>query len=88
MVGGKIIEIVKESPDRWWVNCGGIRSEYKTTCAIFLDPAGNDLAPGDSLWWQSDSAYWTPYTRGKFDGREDVKLKKIGFSGVNRPALP
>lgn len=35
--------------------------------------------PGDSIWWQGDTAYWTP----KEDGcsRPEVALHKFGPSG-------
>lgn len=84
MVGGTIIDIVKVSDRRWWVNCAE-HFERRTPdqCAIYLDPSGQPVDVGDSLWWQGAHAYWTPADRRCVD----VKLKRIGFSGVPHPDM-
>lgn len=86
MVGGIIIDLVKVSSSKWWVNCvaTGLGSGAgKDTCAIYLNPSGQAIDVGDSLWWQGDYAFWTPADRS----REDVRLLRIAFSGVRHPDL-
>lgn len=85
MVGGRVVEVIKLEKNRWWINCGGTRGEYRETCAIYLDPGEADIAPGDMLWWQGAYAMWTAYTRGVAGKKHDVRLKRIGYSGVSRP---
>jgi 2'-5' RNA ligase/cation transport regulator ChaB len=77
-VGGKVIETVEVAPDRLWVNT---LDPGPTECAVFCDPHGEKIQVGDSLWWQGAICYWTPQDRS----RTDVKLPKIGYSGVPRP---
>lgn len=84
MVGGVIVDIVPVSLSKWWINCAEPKHCGMQTCAVYCDPNGEPLAVGDGLWWQGDSCYWTP-THGL---RADVKLRKIGFSGVRHPDLP
>jgi sugar lactone lactonase YvrE len=84
MVGGIIIDIVKISPEKWWLNCveTGLGSGAgRQTCAIYVNPIGEPVEVGDNLWWQGGHAYWTPDGRS----RTDVKLPRIGFSGVPHP---
>jgi hypothetical protein len=84
MVGGIIIDIVQVSPSKWWVNCvdtGLSSGAGKETCAIYLDPQGEPVDVGDNLWWQGNHAMWTPADRA----RTDVRLPRIGFSGVPHP---
>jgi hypothetical protein len=80
MVGGTIVDIVKVTPAKWWVNC----VERHDQCAIYLNPAGLPLEVGDGLWWQGRSAFWTPAS----GACADVELERIGFSGVPHPDLP
>lgn len=84
-VGGTVVDIVKVAPDKWWIDTID-RSDLMhggRTCAVYCDPQGEHIEVGDALWWQSGSCYWTP--RVHPDGRSDVKLPKIGFSGVPHP---
>lgn len=82
MVGGTIVDIVKVSDVKWWVNCAEhFDRRTPDECAIYLNPAGESPDVGDSLWWQGGSAYWTPQDRS----RVDVSLPRIGFSGVPHP---
>ena len=84
MVGGTIIDIVKVSPGKWWVNCGQhFDRNTPDQCAIYLNPGKESPDVGDALWWQGRSAYWTPADRS----RVDVRLDRIGFSGVPHPHL-
>lgn len=84
-VGGTIVDIVEVSPEKWWIDTidksdlmhGG------RTCAVYCDPRPERLQVGDALWWQGGYCFWTP--RVEPDGRSDVKLRKIGFSGVSHP---
>ncbi len=84
MVGGIVIDIVKVSDDKWWVNCvdTGLGSGAgEETCAIYLNPVGESVDVGDNIWWQGQYAMWTPADRS----RTDVRLPRIGFSGVPHP---
>lgn len=85
MVGGRIVETVSVSDEKLWVNCVDLLRP-KEECAIYLDPQGNTLRVGDSLWWQGSFAMWTPsHVRESGVGESDIKLPRIGFSGVHRP---
>lgn len=84
MVGGIIIDIVKVHEKRWWLNCletGNGSGAGKETCAIYVNPIGEPVDVGDNLWWQGENAYWTPADKS----RVDVKLPRIGYSGVPHP---
>jgi hypothetical protein len=88
MIGGIVIETI-DCGDRIWVNC---EEENTTThCALCVERNAKSrcISPGDSLWWQSGNAYWTPhsYVQGSGNGGHhyDIKIPRIGFSGVGRP---
>lgn len=81
MVGGTVVDIVKVSPTKWWVNCVEKFGTHPQTCAIYLDPRGNTIEVGDIVWWQGDKAMWTTADRA----RTDVQLPKLGYSGVAHP---
>lgn len=84
-VGGKVVEVVPVSPSKWWVNTDDSKPPRRPNlCAVYVDPQGFDIQPGDSLWWQGGECYWTPKNRQAF-GASDIPLPKIGFSGVLRP---
>ena len=89
MIGGTVVETI-ELADRIWINC---RERYSRECAIYVekDSKSRCVSEGDTVWWQSGSAYWTPKFYVQKSGKEckhfDIKLKRIGFSGVKRPAL-
>lgn len=80
MIGGLVLETI-DCGNRVWVNCGEKNSTLK--CAIYVERNPDSLAIrlGDDLWWQGTNAMWTPVDR-RF---EDRKIKRIGFSGVERP---
>ena len=80
-VGGAIIDIVKVRADKWWVNTMD-RGDLNHV-AVYCNPLGEPIDVGDSLWWQGAHCYWTPADRS----RQDVKLPKIGYSGVRHPDL-
>jgi hypothetical protein len=85
MVGGTVIDIVKVSDRKWWVNCAEhFDRRTPDQCAIYLNPSGEAVDVGDSVWWQGQKAYWTPADRS----RVDVALPRIGFSGVPHPHRP
>lgn len=81
MVGGTVIETI-EKKDTVWVNCQS--TTYNQTCAIWIEksPKSRSISEGDSLWWQSGNAYWTPHVD---ESQQDTKLNKIGFSHSRRP---
>jgi hypothetical protein len=93
MVGGIIVDIVKVGDHRWWVNCLGSGSDRFTLNAIYIDPRGGTpgapplaIDVGDRLWWQGPYAYWTAAEqRTDVEVRPDVRVPKIGYSGVPHP---
>lgn len=84
-VGGKVVDVVPVSPAKWWVNTDDSKTGTPNLCAVFVDPQGHVIAPGDSLWWQGGKCYWTPIDRPF--GASDIELPKIGYSGVARPGV-
>ncbi len=80
MIGGVIIEIVPVNPGMMWVNTGGVREDYRETCAVLIDPKDHNIKLGDFLWWQKGTAHWTPR-----DSQDVIKIKKLGLSGATRP---
>lgn len=83
MIGGNVIETIV-LPDKVWVNC----REGNGTCAIYVTNTDKSrtISEGDTVWWQSGHAYWTPKSDGQTIGPADIKLERIGFSGVSRPS--
>lgn len=66
---------------------------------IELDDVSSGIKFGDSLWWQGPHAMWTPKKnllsaeerskKGHRSGVEyDIKLKRVGYSGVKYPNRP
>lgn len=87
-VGGKVVEVVTVTAGKAWVNTDDSKPPRRPNfCAVYCDPQGHEILPGDSLWWQGGRCYWTPRNgqHGETFGAFDVPLPKIGFSGVNRP---
>ncbi len=84
-VGGTIVDIVRRSPERWWINTLDRHElpSIERTVAVWCNPKGESIDVGDSFWWQGGSCYWTPQDRS----RQDVELPKIGFSmpGTQHP---
>lgn len=77
MVGGTVIEVV-DCGDRLWINC----QSHLDQCAVYIEKK-EDVQPGDKMWWQAGVCYWTPID----NSRIEVRIKKLGFSGVSRPEL-
>jgi hypothetical protein len=81
MVGGKVVQVYR-LPERAgiaWVNT--YCDKEKDYCAVLVEVGDEDIRLGDILWWQSNRAMWTTPDRV----RQDVSLKRIGFSGVHHP---
>lgn len=100
-VGGTVVETIVLS-DKVWVNTDEGRS-YRAEdgtwvtvpsreCAVYVErtPASEYIEQGDSLWWQGNHAYWTPKSGSlkRNPAFTDKPLKRIGYSGVSRPAAP
>lgn len=85
-VGGVIVDIVPVSDEKWWINTMAPGSDTRAgrTCGVYCDPRPERPEVGDSLWWQGRWCYWTPQSRE----RNDIPLKKIGFSGAPHPDAP
>ena len=81
MVGGKVVEVATV-PKRGllWVRVADRPYKKLEYCSVLVqqDAESEKIEIGDSLWWQCGMAYWTPQDRS----RVDVRLKKIGGSGV------
>ena len=83
-VGGRVVEVMKVDAGKWWVNTDDAKPPHPPNlCAVYVDPEGHEIQPGDSLWWQGGKCYWTP--RARPFGVFDIPLRKIGYSGVSRP---
>lgn len=95
MVGGTVIEIIITSTDRLWINCQDKNDE----CAIYVRKCHKSMSvsEGDAIWWQGGAVYWTPkFNRiSEAESRKkghragvnyDIRLERIGCSGVARPA--
>lgn len=89
MVGGTVTEVIQHD-GRVWINTIENKfQEFSDECAIYveLDENSAQVKPGDIVWWHGGSALWTKYENGYFVGPEDVKLVRLGFSGVDRPEV-
>jgi len=83
-VGGKVIETI-DAGDKVWVNTYDNHSE----CAVYVERTveSRSISEGDKLWWQAGTCYWTPYdSKGAAIAPFERELKKVGYSGVNRPS--
>lgn len=98
MVGGKVIEIadVPGRPEAIYVDV----RDKNDTCAILVERNENSerIQIGDSLWWQSGYAMWTPqenadktcdhehhYSCQRCGVDYDIRIPRIGYSGVVYP---
>ena len=81
-VGGKVIEVI-DCGDKIWINTRDKHSE----CAIYVERCleSQCIEKDDSVWWQSDKAYWTPRRRNMKPTFTDLPISRIGNSGVDRP---
>lgn len=75
MIGGKIDSVFFEG-ETALVTVSGTDVERSDTRGIRVEHARNALQAGDSIWWQSGHAYWTPQDRS----REDVPLVILGYA--------
>lgn len=87
-VGGQVVETI-DCGDVVWVdtreryrNRDGLWKLCQRSVAVYVDrtDAALCIEPGDSIWWQGRDAMWTP----RAGGRSDIRLKRIGFSGISR----
>ena len=88
MIGGTVIETI-ETEDKIWINCR--EDQYGDECAIYVekDAKARTVAEGDSVWWQDRQAMWTPKEfrpKGRSGIDHDIRLKRIGCSGAQRPS--
>lgn len=82
MVGGMVITTI-EDRDRVYVNCRGIGSERRDTCAIYVERNADSeqIRAGDNVWWQGKWAMWTPADRRVVDRQ----IPRRSYSGVQSP---
>jgi hypothetical protein len=80
MIGGIVTRTVVLK-DRVWVDC--VERSSNSKCAVYCERNSDSEAirPGDSFWWQAGKCMWTPFDKS----RVDVKIKKLGYSGVGLP---
>lgn len=90
MIGGIVIA-TKILPDKVWVNCVETGTS-NDKCAVYCErnDKSEAIRPGDSFWWQSGNCMWTPYENTKRKevkaGKDyDIRIRKLGFSGVKEP---
>jgi hypothetical protein len=79
MAGGKVVEVITLE-DRIWVNC----REGHDVAAVYVErnALSELIRPGDKLWWQGESAFWTTPDLSHVE----VELERLSASGVGRPA--
>lgn len=100
MVGGTVIEVV-DLATKVYVNCAERPHGKINECAIYveLNAQSDQIEIGDSVWWQGGFAMWTPQSnrvsdeeakrRGLKCGKDyDIKIPRLGCSGVNHPIRP
>lgn len=100
MVGGTVIEVV-DLATKVYVNCvDRPRGRKKADeCAIYVErtPEAEKIEIGDAVWWQGGFAYWTPCGNRVSDQEAekrglkcgvsyDIKIPRVGCSGVNHPS--
>ncbi len=83
MVGGTVIENIPVPLEQgvrrrlWVTDPRGREGECRVYCDI---KGGKDVRPGDRIWWQGGTIYWT---RDIADGEYefvDREIDKVGFS--------
>lgn len=81
-VGGRVVE-VQRFEDRIWVATKERDYPRDEPTAVYVERNEDSewICPGDSLWWQMRTAYWTPQTLE----RRDVTIPRIGYSHTERP---
>jgi hypothetical protein len=86
MVGGIVTQTIVLA-DKVWVDCEEPDSPSKSAIYVERNATSERIQPGDTVWWQGGYAMWTPYgTNGTRCGKDyDIKIRRIGFSGVKRP---
>lgn len=87
MIGGTVIETIV-LPDKVWVNCEDDHNSDR--CAIYVKNTAKSrtISNGDTVWWQGGWALWTPRdSHGKAIGKADIRIERVGFSGVRRPEI-
>ncbi len=97
MIGGTVVEVI-ELDDKIWINCEEESKpkwddkNYKVNqTAVYVEKtdAARCVENYDTIWWQGEYVLWTPrLTRVNVrNSPKDIKLKKIGSSGVKRPSV-
>jgi len=100
VIGGTVIETIV-LPDRVWINTQ--EPPRARTCAIYVANTAKArcVSEGDQIWWQGQWALWTPacnrkpacghkhhYSCSRAGVDYDIRLERIGYSGVSRPVVP
>lgn len=78
MVGGIVESVFREVETCITVMVQGRDEDRDKRLCITLEPTpdAGEVDIGDSLWWQSTNAYWTP----KDQGRQDVPIPRRGVA--------
>lgn len=92
MVGGIVIEVSESRTRPELVFVDVKERQAKLTCGVYLEKnsASLQIQIGDSLWWQGRNAFWTSQApkgahRSADDVMNDVRIPRIGYSGVGHP---
>ena len=86
MIGGRVIEAC-DVPDRGdgkrrvYVECKDVT--YGDVGGIHVEKCADAdaIQPGDTVWWQGRSVYWTPQDRS----RVEVEIPRVGLCGMRHP---
>lgn len=86
MVGGVVIETLKTSDGTVWMNIKDNHSSSQSAIHVKADAKARSVSPGDSMWWQGESAFWSPNAhQGAGLKYPEILLCKVGNSGASRP---
>jgi hypothetical protein len=83
MVGGIVANSIHDE-EKEIVNIEVASKRYSDTCRIKVEMnnKSRSVSVGDTVWWQGDFVYWTPYKKRSNNmptGPEDIKLKRVGY---------
>lgn len=86
MIGGVVIEAC-DVPDRGdgirriYVECKDMT--YGDVGGVHVEKSADadQIQPGDSVWWQGRTVFWTPQDRS----RVEVELIRVGTCGMRHP---
>jgi len=96
MVGGEV-SVVRPIGKYVEIQVAGTGSERYDRCAIRVERTEHSIQPGDQVWWQGNTAYWTPAARRgqlveEVDGVlvgsgtvYDIRIPRVSCSYIPKP---